>query len=65
MSLVEYRLHIATADSAAEMHEIRGLAQFDGQLSAAEKRAVGEAINRKFATMNRVAIGHPKPRWGA
>ena len=54
MSLIEYRLHIASADSAAELHEIKGLAHFDGQLSAAEKQAVTEAINKKFAAMRAV-----------
>lgn len=48
MSLTEYRTHIAVAGSAAELHEIRGLLEFDAQLNAAEKRAVAEAIARRF-----------------
>jgi hypothetical protein len=63
MNLIQYRTHIACASSAAELHEIRGLAEFDGQLDAREKRAVAEAVNKKFAQMNRLAAGPQKGRW--
>ena len=53
MSITEYRTHIASAGSAAELHEIRGRLEFDAQLNAAEKRAVAEAIARRFDQINR------------
>ena len=53
MSLIEYRTHIAIAGSAAELHELRGLLEFDAHLNASEKRAVAEAIARRFDQLNR------------
>ena len=64
MSLTEYKTHIACATGAAELHEIRGQAQFDGQLSEREKIAVSEAVSRRFAQLNHLAVGPQKPRWG-
>jgi hypothetical protein len=65
LKLLEYKHQISQADTAAELHELRGTAEFDPQLSPAQKQAVADAVGRRFAELNTQAIGKQKPRWQA
>lgn len=63
MKFLDYKNQIAAATTAAELHELRGTAEFDPQLTASERGRVAEAVGKRFAQLNAEAIGHQKPRW--
>jgi hypothetical protein len=63
MNIHIYRFDISRATDAATLHAFRQDIAEDDTLTAAEKAALEQTLNDRFAALNAQAVGQQKPRW--